>query len=118
LFQDATITVDRVKIENGKMTSIGMVLFQNDQNQSALNYTIFFPKDVAKLLVTFAINYAGNPEDQNYQVEIFKATFDCEKLVKNIKGNFFIREVTKNILKALDFLPDFLIKAVSKFFVD
>jgi len=102
-------------MENGKQASLDIKLFQTNQNHSSLNASLFFPKDVSKLMLHIIINYAANLEDTKYQVEFFKATLDAEQFIKNMRGNFITREIVKNLLDSLDFQPDFPLKAVSKY---
>jgi len=116
IFQKATLIIEKVVVENGKLTKLSIDLFESGQNPK-LNFTIFFPKDIAKVLLHFTINYADQPEDTKYQVEFFKATFDLEKSAKNMKGNYIVRELMKSLLQSMNFLYRFPIKSVSLSFV-
>jgi len=105
-----------LKIDNNRnlgilsITSIKVV-----DGETAVSAAFELKKDIAKTMITVKINMAKDANDKKFERELFRATYDGEKVLKGVNGSLIFKGMASSFLKALDFEPTFPIMKVSKF---
>jgi hypothetical protein len=59
--------------------------------------------DLLKLTARLIIRVPESDSDKRYNREIFQTSVDIEKFLKGVGGNWFTREIMKDIKSCLDF---------------
>jgi len=103
-----------LKIENNN--NVGTLLIKSIgkvEGELAINASCLLKKDLEKVFITLRINLAKDKNDKKFEREIFRATFDGEKVLKGITGSSIFKQYAESFLRSLDFKVQFPIKSVS-----
>lgn len=88
---------------NPVIGNVSLVLSQDEDGNSSLNFTLNSTVDVFKIMSTFTFKIPASSKDKEYQKEIHKSTINLCNIAKGNRGNFMVNMLMENFHKSSSF---------------
>lgn len=88
---------------NPQYLNLSLILFNDTNGDSLLNYSATTFVDMLKVSSTFSFSLQKNEEDLEYQNRVLRSTIDLCRLRTGATGNFVAKMLMENFHKCADF---------------
>lgn len=109
-FQKSKIVVNRIALDfDMKIANVSMIFRTppDDVSSTSYNVTIDLFKVIDAMKVQMQVNFPESKNDTQYLRQLFKTSFNLNKLLKGVNGNSIIKSLIDGLLKTLNFKFEF-----------
>lgn len=109
------IYIDRMGLEfNDKVSNWSIVYTHDSTGNTVVNVTCQLFETLNKASIYLTAKAAKDQNDKDCQIELVNTVIDGKKFLKGMQGNFLVRGFLNELLKSMDFEPNFPLPPVSK----
>lgn len=105
-FQECTTLIQRLSCDsNQEIMNVTVDYINNGDKDAMISLTLDVFETILTMKSYLTIRLPTDKNDRTFQKELMKTSIDVGKIFSGNAGNFFIKGILDNLLKAIDFKP-------------